>query len=338
MRCALATAAFLIALGAVPCPGDTITLRDGRKLVGKIVSEEGDEIRVILRYGEVTLPKSDVVSLEKGPTPEEVYRDRAAAVGEDDLEGLVGLARWCRENDLDRESRWEFGRVLEIDRDHAEARKALGFVLHEGEWITGAEHREITRYPWVRETRKRLEEKKVTLEFTRTSLPEILVALARQTEEEFRLLSAPKLERLKMTYHCKDRPAADVLEDIVRNVSDLDYVFTKEAVVIGGRKDARKIRRRYGMPSPSRQKTAKEVRGALQARHLTLLFVKKPLSWVLQYLEALSGVGIVLDAPEPAEPLSYQCTAKPLGQILADLLSSRGLRYEIVGASVVVRK
>lgn len=337
MKAALPIGAIAALLLGLPAWADTVTLKDGRKLVGKVVTEGEEEIILVHRFGEIPIRRSEIASWEKGPTPEEVYRDRAAALADDDLEGRLRLARWCLENDLDREARWEFQRVVEIDPEHREAREALGFVLHEGKWIPEAEHREITRYPWVRETRERLEATKVTLDFTRSELLKIVLALARQTEETFRMVSVPRLEKFRMTYKCEDRPAASVLEDLARNVPNLDYVFAEDAVVITSPKEARKIRRRYGMPARLRGMTAKEVGAALASRHLTLLFSKRSMPWVLRYLETLSGISIVLAAPAPDEAFSYQCTAKPLGEILNDILTPRGLRYEIVGASVLIR-
>ena len=321
-----------------PCPADTVTLKDGRRLVGHIAEDLGKEIVLVLRYGKMTIPKADVASIEEGPTPEEVYRDRAAKIGDDDLEGLLDLARWCRSNDLDREERWEWSRVLEIDMDHEEARKALGFVRHEGEWITKDEHREITRYPWVRPMRERLEARKVSLDHTREGLIPILRDLADQTGEVFRLGKFRRLEKFKMTYRCRGRPATDVLEDFARSVKDFDYVFTEEGVLLTTDREARKIRQKYGMPNRPRAKKEEDIAAALRSRHLTLLFIKRPLAWVLRYLETIGEIGIILEVSAPEEPFSYNCTSKPLGDILDDILRPRGLRYEIVGATLVIRK
>ncbi len=222
MRSVITAAALIAAALALPCAADTVVLKDGRRLEGKVVSEDGETISLILQYGKMTIQKSDVLSIEKGPTAEEVYQERASKLAEDDLQGRVDLAKWCFENDLDREGRWEYTRVLEIDSDHAEARAALDFVRHEGKWITENEHREITRYPWAREMRQRLQEQKVTLKFTKADLVTILQDLARQSEVAFRFVRAPKLEKFRMTYRVEERAVTDVMEDYVRNVRNLD--------------------------------------------------------------------------------------------------------------------
>lgn len=332
----MALAALLLSLQTLPCFGDTITLKDGRKLIGKVEREEGGRIHLILRYGKMIISRADVASIEEGPTPEEIYRDRASEVSDDDLDGILDLARWCEEADLDRESRWEYGRILEIDTDHPKARAALGFVMHEEKWITKAEHREITRYPWVRPMRERLEKTKVTLDFTRAELFTVLREMASQTADTFRIQKAPKLKKTKLTYKCEDRPVSAVLDDLAQNIEGFDFVLTEVGVVITIPREARKIRRKIGMPSKTRQRTTEQIQKALQVRHLTLLFLEKPLPWVIRYLETLSGVGMVLDAPAPVEPFSYSCTAKPLGDILNDILAPRGLAYRIVGASVLI--
>ena len=80
-----------------------------------------------------------------------------------------------------------------------------------------------------------------------------------------------------------------------------------------------------------------EVRAGLASRHLTLLFVDKDLPWVLRYLETMSGFAIVLEATAPEDPISYRCTARPLGEILDDILRPRKMRFEIVGPAIEVR-
>lgn len=186
--------------------------------------------------------------------------------------------------------------------------------------------------------RERLGRVKVDLSFERAPLMEIVLEFARKSGESFRLLKLEKLEKFRMTYRCEQRPALMVLEDLVKHVPKIDYCFAEDGVVITSPREAKKMRREYGMPAKPKIKTREDVLQGIRGRHLTLLVVDRPLPWVLRYIETLSGFGIVVEAELPETPTSYQCTAEPLGTILQEILAPRGLRYEVVGSSIVVRR
>ena len=64
------------------------------------------------------------------------------------MTGQTGLAGWCSKHRLEDQARAHLSRVLELDPDHAEARKRLGFRLVDGLWVDDrdiAEARTITR-------------------------------------------------------------------------------------------------------------------------------------------------------------------------------------------------
>ena len=55
--------AILVAFLPIPLHADTITLKDGRKLTGKIEEKGKDTYRIVLRHGSLEVPRSDVVSI-----------------------------------------------------------------------------------------------------------------------------------------------------------------------------------------------------------------------------------------------------------------------------------
>jgi hypothetical protein len=66
----------------------------------------------------------------------------------DTIDGQLALARWCSKHKLDDQAKAHLTRVLEIDPNHAEARKLLGFRLEKGTWVDdrhAAEARTATR-------------------------------------------------------------------------------------------------------------------------------------------------------------------------------------------------
>lgn len=55
----------------------------------------------------------------------------------DTVEGQFALAQWCRDNNLYTQRKIHLNRVIELDPNHADARRMLGYVqLEPGEWAT----------------------------------------------------------------------------------------------------------------------------------------------------------------------------------------------------------
>lgn len=129
----LAAVLLCVVFGAVAA-ADIVHLTDGRKIEGKVI-ETGDVVKVITRMGTVTLPKDRVLRIEKKKTAADTYKDKAAALADDDAEAHYKLAMWCKENRLTREKLRELKKVIEIDPDHAKARAALKYLKIDGKWV-----------------------------------------------------------------------------------------------------------------------------------------------------------------------------------------------------------
>jgi len=116
---------FVALLAALAASADTIHLKNGRQLVGKIIEEGPRELRIRAGTSEVTIPRSQIVRIERGKAPIEVYQERAAALPDDDAEGHFKLALYCLEHKLTTAAIAELRRVLEINPDHEQARATL---------------------------------------------------------------------------------------------------------------------------------------------------------------------------------------------------------------------
>ena len=141
---ALLGAAALLVCSSVAA-ADTVSLRNGAVLEGR-TRREGDHVVVVTGSGEMRLPAAQVVSVTPGRTVLDDYDDRLArlreAKTENDPDALVELARWCREKRLGKQARTHLRRAIELEPDHAAARKALGYIRHDGRWLTEAQYRE----------------------------------------------------------------------------------------------------------------------------------------------------------------------------------------------------
>jgi len=133
--------AVLAVLLASPAWADEVVLRNGHKVVG-IQTEEKDRIVVETGYGTVSFPRDEVVSVTKGDTLLHAWPGRYAEIEKStNASDFTKLAAWARENGMPRYVLGLMRRAMELDPDNADARAALGFVKHEGKWLTVAEHR-----------------------------------------------------------------------------------------------------------------------------------------------------------------------------------------------------
>ena len=130
-----ATALITLVASAV-ASADEVQLTNGRRLVG-IAHDEGDRWMVETRLGDIRMPKSEVQSMSPGRTSMHEYRERLDALGGcPTADDLFELAQWAQDEGLIRYVNPLLTRTIGIDPNHREARALLGFVRHEGKWIT----------------------------------------------------------------------------------------------------------------------------------------------------------------------------------------------------------
>ena len=125
---------LLCALRASP---DIVILKNGGKIEGKAV-EKWDRYEITVGDGKMTVPKSEVVRIDRGSVPSDEFRKRKEALPPDDVEGLFRLGLWCRDAGMAEEAGAAFQDVIRRSPDHAGAREALGFSRVNGKWIQGS--------------------------------------------------------------------------------------------------------------------------------------------------------------------------------------------------------
>lgn len=85
--------------------------------------------------GKVSLPADQVEKVEK-QSAKEIEYDRHAAAAADTVKGQWEVAEFCREHNLIGQRKKHLERIVALDPDHAEARRALGYSRIKGQWIT----------------------------------------------------------------------------------------------------------------------------------------------------------------------------------------------------------
>jgi hypothetical protein len=156
MRRTLAAVALSLPVLAA---ADEVFLKNGGKLSGQIVSEDGQSVVLDAGPGRVTLAAANVSRIERGQTALSKYRERAGRLAAGDVQGWLELGFWAQERDLATQAQEAFERVQRLDPQNAAANAALGrvqmngrymsledsyrergYVHHDGEWMTPAEH------------------------------------------------------------------------------------------------------------------------------------------------------------------------------------------------------
>lgn len=132
-RVLLATLAA-VAVGAAPA--DVVRLSDGRVVQGDIVARSSAAVTVRTPAGLVTVAVEQVAAVEETPSVFDEYDARRRAVA-DTAQAQYELGRWCGEQGLTGEREKHLRRAVEIDRNHAAAREALGHVRIGGLWVEG---------------------------------------------------------------------------------------------------------------------------------------------------------------------------------------------------------
>ena len=116
--------------------GDTVYLRNGWSVEGRVV-REGGRVTVISRTGRISFDEDAVERIEEKETDEEIFDARLKAIDPRDADGLFELGQWAADRKMEKEARIAWRKVLEAAPDHPAARVALGYGKFEGKWLGG---------------------------------------------------------------------------------------------------------------------------------------------------------------------------------------------------------
>jgi hypothetical protein len=207
--------ALLSALAALPALADEVELASGSVVEGK-VEDLGDSIRVSRGGGAVTYPKSMVRKITPKKSPDEVYEERAKSLKDGDLAGRVELARWAAKQKLAPQALAEWRKVIALDPDHEEARKAAGFEKVDGKWLGEAEANEargLVRHKgrWVSPEQRDLDlalDEQKELDAALTQEVQKRLAQLRSSDEKKRAEALEALTKIEDKYKAKAYIAA----------------------------------------------------------------------------------------------------------------------------------
>jgi len=141
----------LLLLSTASAPADEFVLKTGAKIRGQWLNHEEREPQTYVvateHGGQVSLRRIQVVAVRRHSPAEQQYELGAPRVA-DTVAEQWKLAAWCRARGLDQQAEAHLRRVVELDPDHAPARRALGYSELDGEWIRRADY--LTQRGYVR--------------------------------------------------------------------------------------------------------------------------------------------------------------------------------------------
>lgn len=137
---ALVGVVLLLGTAATAC-ADFLELASGGVLRGELLTdpkklEASPTISVrTLTGATISVGREQVVRVVRRRLVFEEYELLRAAAA-DTAEAQWQLAEWCRQKSLSKERVAHLERVIDLDRDHKAARRALGYSWLEGRWVT----------------------------------------------------------------------------------------------------------------------------------------------------------------------------------------------------------
>jgi len=200
--------AALLLLAALPAAADEVILNNGSVLSGVVREEFGRVIIEVEGGGTMTFDRSHVRSVRKTGDLIKEYEERLK--GAADAQTTYDLAVWARGKGLQDRANTLYRKVIALDPDHAEARKALGFERIHGAWLQGDELMAAKGFikvngQWTREeVALRIREQDLMLQIERERIASNERIVKVQADLEYSRIAAER-ERVEIVRHNPNR-------------------------------------------------------------------------------------------------------------------------------------
>jgi len=133
------TGVFWGGLLAAPGQGEVFVLQNGGRIEGQLLNPDQSPRSLYL----IRTPEGAQIGLEARQVaqvlrrrPAELEYEKIKPTYPDTVEGQLALAQWCLEHNLLSQRREHLERVIQLDPNHPEARRALGYMQINGVWKT----------------------------------------------------------------------------------------------------------------------------------------------------------------------------------------------------------
>ena len=127
----------LLSMLAPGASAEVFVLAGGGRLVGELVNRnESPRQKYVIRTADGATVTLDAAQVRKilPQRPEEAEYERIRPTYADTAAAQWELAEWCRQHKLLPQREVHLRRVIELDPEHVEARRALGYSRIDGQW------------------------------------------------------------------------------------------------------------------------------------------------------------------------------------------------------------
>lgn len=132
----------VLSMLAPAASAEVFVLAGGGRLTGDLLNpSESPRKQYVIQSTDgvkITLDASRVKKVMR-LRPDEAEYERRAPLCPDTADAQWQLAQWCRDHKLSLQRQAHLRRVIELDPDHAEARRILGYTKIDGKWVTHEE-------------------------------------------------------------------------------------------------------------------------------------------------------------------------------------------------------
>ena len=142
---------LMLALVPAAISAEVFELVGGGRVTGQLLNpQESPRRSFTVRVAEGVVVSLDAKQVKRvvRPRPNIEEYERVRPTYPDTIDGQWRLAEWCRERHLNVQRQAHLRRIIELDPDHADARRALGYSQVDGQWATRDEV--MTRRGYVR--------------------------------------------------------------------------------------------------------------------------------------------------------------------------------------------
>lgn len=117
---------------------DDVTTKSGRVYTDLTLVKETKSHYIFedARGRTLRLSKASIEKIDKKPTVRGTFRERHEALTKEDIDGRLALARWAKENGLDKEVGELCDEILGLAPDHAGAHELRGDRFVDGAWVS----------------------------------------------------------------------------------------------------------------------------------------------------------------------------------------------------------
>ncbi len=131
-------AILVLSFSLRPVTADKLKLKNGNEMSG-IVTKDGENYVIEFATGKMKIHESEVIEVVKEETDLQKYRKKHSKIKNSNADAHYKIGIWAKTHGLYKQAQEEFRHTIQLDPGHEKARRELGYVKHNGQWMTRSE-------------------------------------------------------------------------------------------------------------------------------------------------------------------------------------------------------